>query len=306
MIFLEEIVNNSLQEEGQIVLSLSDLGITWSDLERLFLATYNESKGYLSVYDWQTSVINTNPHKMNDITHVRHITYNAYNNMQRFLPDVPGQYWEFNPYTKNISSLMSTNFSLEVGKYPTCAKLPFTLQLNNVKKGQKVNFSLPFAIDTNLEISDNKSLEEIKVKGKEVKYASSEDCKNKFLDNSRTCICNDSDSIYATEIVGDATGSFDMDSLNGYLKFSKDYDSLTVTFNTKYVAIQELDLSCELFVTWFKAKLFTMIGAIKKQIDLQGIGLPFDFNQDELLGRGRELMAKLDELKTSKMHWSNF
>ena len=102
------------------------------------------------------------------------------------------------------------------------------------------------------------------------------------------------------------TGSFDMDALNGYLKFSKDYDSLTVTFNTKYVAIQELDLSCELFVTWFKAKLFTMIGAIKKQIDLQGIGLPFDFNQDELLGRGRELMAKLDELKTSKMHWSNF
>ena len=49
-----------------------------------------------------------------------------------------------------------------------------------------------------------------------------------------------------------------------------------------------------------------MIGSMKKQIDLQGVQLPFDLNQDDLLNRGRELMAKVEELKTSKSHWSNF
>ena len=306
MIFLEELVNNSLQEEGQIVINLSDLGITWDILEKLFIATYNESKAYLSIYDWQTSIINTNPTKFNDITHIRHITYNAYNNMQRFLPDVPGQYWEFNPYTKNTSSLMATNFSLEVGKYPTCEKQKYEIDLNNVKKGTNVNFNLPFSIGEDIQVQDNKSNQQFKITTKEVTYDNASDCRNPYLDNSRNCICGDTDNTTVLEIYGDATGAFNLNTLSGYVKFNKDYDSLRLIVTTKYVAIKELDLTCELFTTWFKGKLMTMIGSVKKQIDLQGVGLPFDLNQDDLLSRGRELMNRVEELKTTKMHWSNF
>ena len=123
MIYLEQTVNQILQEEGQVIVSLEDLMITWDMLESLFIGTYEQAKGYISVYDWTTEVLNTNPQKQDDWTHIRHLTYNAYNNMQRFMPDVPSNYWEFNPYTKNALSLMSTNFSLEVGKYPTLEQL---------------------------------------------------------------------------------------------------------------------------------------------------------------------------------------
>ena len=68
----------------------------------------------------------------------------------------------------------------------------------------------------------------------------------------------------------------------------------------------ELDLTCELFYVWFKANLLTLIGSMKKQIDLNGVGLPFDISSDDLLTRGRELMAKVEELKGTKQHWSNF
>ena len=72
------------------------------------------------------------------------------------------------------------------------------------------------------------------------------------------------------------------------------------------VAIKELDLTCELFYNWFKANVLTTIGAVKKQLDVQGVNLPFDINQDELLSRGREIMQKVEQLKADKMHWSNF
>lgn len=306
MIFLEQTVNQILQEEGQIVLSLSDLGISWKNLESLFVGTYEQAKGYLSVYDWENQVLTNNLEKHDQYTHIRHINYNPALFMQRLMPDTPQQYWEFNPYTKNTAALMNANFSLEVGKYPTCKQLSYNLDLKDVKKGHKIYFNLPFTIDTNIEISDNNSLEEIKVTAKEVTYDAQEDCKNTYLDNSRSCICCSDGSSTNVEIYGDATGSFDINSLSGYLKFDKNYDSITVTFLTKYAGIEELDMTCELFYTWFKGNLLTMIGSIKKQLDMQGVGLPFDFNQDDLLSRGREIMNKVDELKTSKMHWSNF
>ena len=39
---------------------------------------------------------------------------------------------------------------------------------------------------------------------------------------------------------------------------------------------------------------------------MNGSGLPFDVNQDDLLARGREIMQKVEELKANKSHWSNF
>ena len=304
MIFLEQIVNQILQEEGQIVLSLSDLGISWDMLENLFVGTYEQAKGYISIYDWQTQVINTNPKKNPQFTHIRHLTYNAYNNMQRFMPDVPGQYWEFNPYTKNTMALMSTNFSLEVGKYPTCKQLEHSLQFNSIKAGKTIRFSLPFTPITD-EIIVTSGTANLKVNSQEVKYSSNEDFKNNYLDCSEPCPCN-SDNETVVEINGDVTGSFNLDTLKGEVKFKKDYSNINITFLSKYVGIEELDMTCELFYTWFKGNLLTMIGSVKKQLDMQGVGLPFDFNQDELLTRGREILSKVDELKTTKSHWSNF
>jgi hypothetical protein len=48
-----------------------------------------------------------------------------------------------------------------------------------------------------------------------------------------------------------------------------------------------------------------MIGSIKSQVNMGG-DMPFDFNQDTLLERGRQLFAELEELKAKKQHWSNF
>lgn len=308
MIFLEQTVNQILHEEGQMVLSLSDLGINWQNLEALFVGTYEQCKGYISIYDWQTQTITTKATKNDDFTHIRHLTYNAYNNMQRFMPDVPGQYWEFNPYTKNTMSLMATNFSLEVGKYPTCKQLNYTLTLNDIKAGAKIAFSLPFTPDSSaIKVSDKNSLEPINIKAKEVVYDKNEDYKNTYLDDTRACFCcNSMDTGTTIEFSGDVTGSFDSDTLTGYFKFKKDYKSVDVNFLTKYVGLEELDLTCELFYTWYKGNVLTMIGSIKKQLDMQGIGLPFDFNQDDLLSRGRDIMNKVEDLKISKSHWSNF
>lgn len=306
MIFLEQTVNQILQEEGQMILSLSDLGITWPILERQFIGTFEQAKDYITIYDWVNEVIGIDGVKKPEWTNVRHITYNAYNNMQRFMPDVPGQYWEFNPYTKNMTSLMSTNFSLEVGKHPTCGKIEYCLEFNDLKQGQTYNFSLPFSF-SNLTIKDmdeNTNLA-LTIKAYENENNSSNTCS--YLERTSNCVCNNINTSREVEITGnDINGTFSDQTLTGSFVPNKDYRYLLFTFTTQYAAIKELDLTCELFYNWFKGNTLTMIGSIKKQVDLQGIGLPFDFNSDDLLARGREIMTKVEELKGTKSHWSNF
>jgi hypothetical protein len=100
-------------------------------------------------------------------------------------------------------------------------------------------------------------------------------------------------------------GNFDCNHLTGSIIMDKDYKG-TLKVKSKYVGIKELDLSCEVFYVWFKAAVMTYIGAQKKQMDLTGVGLPFDINGDQLLERGRQLMDRVEELKCTKQHWSNF
>ena len=313
MIFLEQTVNQILLEEGQFVLSLSDLEITWEMLENLFIGTYEQCKGYISVYDWTTQTLGTDPIKKDDWTHIRHLTYNAYNNMQRFMPDVPSEYWEFNPYTKNASSLMSTNFSVEAGMYPTCQQLDYPLEFKDVKKGQKLRINLPFIFDpNNFTVSTPDKNLDIKATETTTTISSSCDCPpvdTEFdpLEQEECICCDDTTSTDIITMEGeDGNGSFDTKSLNGIITFNNDYDKVILNLKTKYVAIKELDLTCELFYNWFKANVLTTIGAVKKQLDVQGVNLPFDINQDELLSRGREIMQKVEQLKADKMHWSNF
>ena len=142
MIYLEQTVNQILREEGQTIISLEDLQISWEDVENLFIGVFDQCKGYITIYDWTEDTLSTTKQQRPEYTHIKHITLNAYNNMQRFLPDFPRQYWEFNPYTKNANSLINTNFSLEVAKYPTLENLSYSTNLN-VKKEQKVHFLTP-------------------------------------------------------------------------------------------------------------------------------------------------------------------
>ena len=78
MIFLEQATKQILREEGQILLSLSDLGISWDEVEQLFIGTYEQAKSYISIYDWVEETIGQKPKKVN-FSHIRHITYNTNN-----------------------------------------------------------------------------------------------------------------------------------------------------------------------------------------------------------------------------------
>lgn len=272
MIFLEQTVNQILREEGQVIVSLEDLQITWEDLEALFIGVFEQSKQYISIYDWVTDYFSTTPEERSDITHIRHITYTNANYMQRFMPDVPGEYWEQNPYTHNVSSLMSSNFSLEVGKYPSLEQLDYSTSIK-LRKDTKQIFSLPCSFHPeDFHFSDMIAYED---RGKII------------LDGSNMM------------------GQFDPKRLNGYIVSDRDYTG-KLTVKSKYVGIKELDLSCELFYQWFKGALMCYIGAQKKQMDLTGVGLPFDINADGLLERGRQILDKIEELKGTKSHWSNF
>jgi hypothetical protein len=42
---------------------------------------------------------------------------------------------------------------------------------------------------------------------------------------------------------------------------------------------------------------------MKEQIDLQGVGLPFDINKDGLVARARQLRDEVENAKINKAHW---
>ena len=302
MIFLEQTVNQILREEGQVLLKLSDLNITWEMLEQTFIGTFEQAKGYISIYDWTEELITSTPKKVN-YSHIKHITYPSPNGMQRFMPDMPQQYWEFNPWTKKVSSLMNMNFNLEVGRYPTLEQLEYELDLTNIKKGKSKRFFLPCTPTDDIKAQVNGSAKEIHIEATETEYSDVE--KNDYLDNSRECPCQNSNET-GLELTGDVNGFVNYDTLSGDIKFNEDFDSVTITFLSKYVGIRELDLSCELFYNWFKSNVLMLIGSMKAQIDLSSAGLPFDFNADGVLDRAKELRTKVEELKLNKSNWSDF
>ena len=48
MIYLEQIVNQILREEGQVIVTLEDLQITWEDLESLFIGIFEQASQYMT------------------------------------------------------------------------------------------------------------------------------------------------------------------------------------------------------------------------------------------------------------------
>lgn len=275
MIFLEQTVNQILREEGQVIVTLEDLQISWEDLEELFIGVYEQSKQYISIYDWTSQTVGPNPQKNEDWAHIRHLSINAMNGMQRFMPDFPGGYWEFNPYTKDTRSLANINYAIEAGMYPTLENLEFEKEFT-FYKDIKQSFKLPCTF-----IPETFVLDDISVYG---------------------------DRKHPDRLVfegNNAVGDFNTRTLNGHIIFDKNYKG-KMKLTSRYKGIKELDLSCELFYVWFKGALLSYIGAQKKQIDMSGIGLPFDINADGLLERGRQFLDKVEDLKGTKSHWSNF
>jgi len=302
MIFLEQITNQILREEGQVILALPDLGITWDTLEQLFIGVFEQSKAYLSVYDWERRHITDQKEKY-DVAHIRHITYNTTNQMQRFMPDVPQQLWEFNPYTHNVSTLMNSNYSLEVIKYAQCKQLDYPIMLDQVGANANQRILLPFTPTDNINVKADGTALNVDVTSA-TNTETDDDC-NDYLDNSLPCPCKGGSNETILTYSGDMTGTFDSANYIMNVKFNNDYNIVDMNLKSKYVGIAELNMTCDLFYKWYKAALLTMIGSIKSQVNMGG-DMPFDFNQDTLLERGRQLFAELEELKAKKQHWSNF
>lgn len=272
MIFLEQLTNQILKEEGQVIVTFEDLNITWEQIEGLFIGVYEQSKNYLIVYDWVDDHIGLTPHDT-EYSHIKHITYPTY--FQRIMPDLQYNYWEFNPDSKNLSGLMNMNVQVEAGKYPTLTYPEYTVTLS-LEKDVKKPFMLPCSFEP-----------------ESFKFADFE----AFYDNKdKKKIILESDS---------GVGQFNLDTLTGYFYLDKDLkDTLKIT--SKYVGISNLSMNDELFVVWYKAALLQYIGSMKKQLDLSNVGLPFDINADQLLERGRQYMDRVEELKGTKSRWSDF
>lgn len=273
MIYLEQIVNQILREEGQVIVTLEDLQITWEDLESLFIGIFEQASQYINIYDWQTAYLSQSPTKQ-DWTHIKHLTLNA-SILQRLMPDIAQNLFEFNPYTQEARTLMNAGFAVEAGLKPTLTQLPYETELNLIAN-QKQRFKLPctFTLDS-------------------FKFADFEAFPDRH--NKNKIIFEGNNGV----------GNFDTKRLIGEIIMGEDYKG-TLSVTSKYVGIKELGLDCELFYIWFKAALMCYIGSMKKQLDLSGIGLPFDINADNLLERGRQLMDSVHELKGTESNWSNF
>lgn len=276
MIFLEQTVNQILREEGQLVVSPEDLGITWETFQDVFVATFEQAKGYITIYDWVNDSLSIDPKERAQYSHIKHINYNPLLGFQRIMPDVPHNYWEYNPYTNNASAIMNANFSLDVQKFATIDYIDYTIQLD-CKKERKTPFILPCSFE-----EDTFSFKDM------VAYPDYRDKKKVIIEGDN------------------GVGTFDSKKLMGHIILDEDYSG-TLKVTSKYLGIKELDLNnAEIFYVWFKANILCMLGAMKETVDLQGIGLPFNINADTLLARGRQLLDHVETLKGTKSHWSNF
>lgn len=287
MIFLEEATNQALAEEGQVIVTLEDLGITWPQVERLFVGTYNQAKIYVPIYKQEVMTLSPYGLKVPNIANIRHIVYNSYQNMQRFMPDILQEQWEFNPYLHELKTLVSTSFNVEYATYSYCGSIPYSATLNNVKKDKIYPFKLPcqFVMDT------------FKISNGDLSINATEEIEENIDDKTVKMITLEGE-------LGE--GKIDVDNLEGYILLKEDADLLTLSLDSKYSGILELDLTCELFYTWYKANLLALIGSMKEQIDLPGVGLPFDINKDTLLTRARELSNLVEQLKGTKSYWSGW
>lgn len=287
MLFLDKCVKTALLEEGQVLVSLEDLGITDDDLNTLFEGIYEQARPYIQRYVKKTISASTSPLYLPDAVSIKRVSYNTFmNEYNRTISDIAQSDWDFNPHTRMFTTFASMSYIVEYLTYPKCGNLEYsdTLVLNSNGKGKAKlpckfeDFSLLYRDDKYTINAEDSNFYYILINPE------TEDEKQVAKIDKNTLILE-----VTTEPVGD--------NITG----------VAYTFTTANYAIEEWDMKCELFMVWFKAALLSMIGAIKEQAgNIDTASMPFDINRDSLLSRARELYAKLDDLKVTKSNWWEF
>lgn len=280
MIYLDRLIRVVLLEEGQTLISLDDLGITQEDLEDLFEGVYEQARPYAQRYIRKTMRGSMSPITLPEAVAVKRVTYNVYEGFTRPVPDVPDNMWDFDPHTKQFRSFASTSYVVEYLTYPKCDYLEISEVLT--QKNGKIFFNLPCDYNPESLVLTQGNLkatcEKSSIAGE---YNLRGDLGTGLISKRRELAISLSD-VAKEELI-------------------------SLSYRTKYKAIEEWDMKVEVFVVWFKAALLSLIGSIKEQAgNIDPAALPFDVNRDTLLGRARELWAKVDELKINKSAWYEF
>lgn len=278
MLFLDKCIKAILLEEGQLLVSLEDLGITSDDLNQLFESIYEQSRPYIQRYVKKSLTLSTSPITLPDAVSIKRVVYNTYmNNYDRIMADVPTKYWDFDPHSRTLTTYVSTSFIVEYLCYPKCG---------------------------NLELSESILLND--GRGMLKLPCSPDELTLKLMLDTLECVSETKDKITTFKINDKEVATLDLSTLKLYINASE-YNTALFTYTTLNYAIEEWDMKAEIFMVWFKAALLSMIGAIKEQAgNIDSAAMPFDINRDGILARARELYAKLDELKTTKSTWWEF
>lgn len=288
MLFLDKCVKTALLEEGQVLVSLEDLGIAREDLNDLFESIYEQARPYIQRYIRKSITASTSPLKIPDAVSIKRVTLDSYMNLyNRTLPDLKPDGWDFNPHTREFTTFASTPYIVEYLCYPECGNLNVTDAILVSEKG-KAHIKLPCKPDTKTFV----------LTYGDTTYKITEEDDNNFYFTYE----NEEGETITVGKLNKRTDKLDITV--GYIH---DEPALTYSFDTWNYAIEEWDMKVEIFMVWFKAALLSMIGAIKEQAgNIDTASMPFDINRDTLLSRARELYAKLDELKTTKLTWWEF
>lgn len=288
MLFLDKCVKTALLEEGQVLVSLEDLGISDDNLNTLFEGIYEQARPYIQRYIKKSISASTSPLYLPDAVSIKRVCYDTFmNQYNRIVPDIPQSNWDFNPHTRMFTTFAAMSYIVEYLTYPKCGNLEYTdTFLLNLSGTGGIKLPCKF-MDGTFELHYGDDIYKINAEDEEYYYL----LINPETENEK-------------EI-----GKIDKKNLNLQvsLKIKDSLQGVTFSFTTANYAIEEWDMKCELFITWFKAALLSMIGAIKEQVgNIDTASMPFDVNRDTLLARARELYTKVDELKVTKSNWWEF
>lgn len=289
MLFLDKCVKTILLEEGQVLVSLDDLGISEDDLNQLFEGIYEQARTYIQKYVKKSISASTSPLYLPDAVSIKRMVYNTFmNDYDRISSDIPQKNWDFNPHDRTLTTFVAMSYIVEYLAYPKCGNLDFSDSFELVNG--KGTYKLP--------CKPNRESFKLIYGGKEYSVTSADDCGcNYYFEVEQ----EDGEFLQIAEY------NLQKQLLKVDITPEQDANYMMLTFKTLNYAIEEWDMKAEIFMVWFKAALLSMIGAIKEQAgNIDSASMPFDVNRDGLLGRARELYAKLDELKQSKSCWWEF
>ena len=280
MIYLDKLLRTIQLEEGQTLVSFEDLGISDTDLNDLFESVYEQARPYAQSFVRKIIKGSMSPIKIPDAVAIKRVTYNVYEGFIRPVPDLSDNMWDFDPHTREFRSFATTNYVVEYLTYPECGYKDLSAILT--QKDGKLFISLPCKFNPETFTLSQGNL---------------------------VATCSPSAKKGEYTINGTLGKGFISERGEGAVSLSSEAteDLVSMQCFSKFKAIEEWDMKVEVFVVWFKAALLSLIGSIKEQAgNIDSAALPFDVNRDTILGRARELWARVEDLKVSKSAWYEF